>query len=162
MKCLSAIRGFIVSRIASSGASMERSVRDIVNLYNPNDPLEEAWTIPAPWYFDPRIAELERASVFSSTWQVVGRADRGGEQRAIFHRGIGGRTSRCGPRRRQPVARLLQCLPPSRSRSGHGSRRAAPNSFVVRTTAGPTESTVRLRAWSNLTASATSTAQKTV
>lgn len=53
---------------------MQRSVRDIVNLYNPNDPLESAWTIPAPWYFDTRIAELERASAFSATWQVVGRA----------------------------------------------------------------------------------------
>ncbi len=55
---------------------MERSVRDVVNLYNPHDPLEEAWTIPAPWYFDERIAALERASVFSATWQVVGRADQ--------------------------------------------------------------------------------------
>jgi choline monooxygenase len=55
---------------------MERSLREIVNLYNPRDPLERAWTIPAPWYFDPRIAELERKSVFSSTWQVVGRADQ--------------------------------------------------------------------------------------
>lgn len=54
---------------------MERSVRDIVGLYNPASPLAEAWTIPAPWYFDPRIAELERASAFGSTWQVVGRAD---------------------------------------------------------------------------------------
>ncbi len=55
---------------------MERSVRDVVNLYNPHDPLEEAWTIPAPWYFDERIAALERSSVFSATWQVVGRADQ--------------------------------------------------------------------------------------
>src|ERR1700722_2898041 len=55
---------------------MERSVRDVVNLYNPHDPLEEAWTIPASWYFDERIAALERASVFSTTWQVAGRADQ--------------------------------------------------------------------------------------
>jgi choline monooxygenase len=55
---------------------MKRTVRDVVNLYNPHDPLEEAWTIPAPWYFDPRISELERMSVFSATWQVVGRADQ--------------------------------------------------------------------------------------
>jgi choline monooxygenase len=55
---------------------MERSIREVVNLYNPYDSLEEAWTIPAPWYFDDRIAELERASVFSATWQVVGRADQ--------------------------------------------------------------------------------------
>src|SRR5882762_3161238 len=34
------------------GAVMERSVRDILNLYNPNDPLDHAWTIPSPWYFD--------------------------------------------------------------------------------------------------------------
>jgi phenylpropionate dioxygenase-like ring-hydroxylating dioxygenase large terminal subunit len=54
---------------------MERSVREVVDLYNPHDPLEEAWTIPAPWYFDERIAALEHASVFSATWQVVGRAD---------------------------------------------------------------------------------------
>ncbi|MGO9841228.1 MAG: aromatic ring-hydroxylating oxygenase subunit alpha [Candidatus Acidiferrales bacterium] len=54
---------------------MERSILEVVSLYNPASPLEEAWTIPAPWYFDPRIAALERASVFSSTWQVVGRVD---------------------------------------------------------------------------------------
>ena len=55
---------------------MERSVRDVVNLYNANNRLEEASTIPAPWYFDARIAELERASVLSGTWQVVGRVDQ--------------------------------------------------------------------------------------
>jgi len=55
---------------------MERSVREVVNLYNPHDPLEEAWTIPAPWYFDEGIAELERASVFGRTWQVLGRVDQ--------------------------------------------------------------------------------------
>jgi phenylpropionate dioxygenase-like ring-hydroxylating dioxygenase large terminal subunit len=55
---------------------MERSVRDVVNLYSPHDRLEEASTIPAPWYFDARIAELERASVFSGSWQVIGRTDQ--------------------------------------------------------------------------------------
>jgi choline monooxygenase len=63
---------------------MERSIRDVVNLYNPHDPLEEAWTIPAPWYFDERIAELERASVFSATWQVVGRTDQARENGQFF------------------------------------------------------------------------------
>jgi choline monooxygenase len=55
---------------------MERSVRDVINLYNPQDPLERAWTIPAPWYFDPRVARLEQDSVFAATWQVVGRVDQ--------------------------------------------------------------------------------------
>jgi choline monooxygenase len=52
------------------------SVLDIVNLYNPANPLEQASTIPAPWYRDPRIAELERDSVFSASWLVVGRVDQ--------------------------------------------------------------------------------------
>jgi choline monooxygenase len=52
-----------------------RSVRDVLNLYNPAEPLERAYTIPAPWYFDPRIEQLERASVFAGNWQVAGRLD---------------------------------------------------------------------------------------
>jgi len=63
---------------------MERSVRDLVDLYNPHDPLEEAWTIPAPWYFDTGIAELERASVFSATWQAVGRVNQVRENGQFF------------------------------------------------------------------------------
>ncbi len=54
----------------------ERSVREILNLYNPANPLEKASTIPAAWYFDARIAQLERDSVFASNWQVVGRLDQ--------------------------------------------------------------------------------------
>jgi choline monooxygenase len=57
-------------------AFMERSVRDLLNLYNPQDPLDHAWTIPSPWYFDKQIEELEQQSVFAKTWQVVGRADQ--------------------------------------------------------------------------------------
>jgi len=63
---------------------MARSVRDVVNLYNSDDPLEEAWTIPAPWYFDMGIAELERASVFSATWQAVGRVNQVCENGQFF------------------------------------------------------------------------------
>src|SRR5215813_12548529 len=55
---------------------MERSAESLLRLYNPNDPLEKAWTIPSPWYFDPRIADLELAGVFAGTWQVAGRADQ--------------------------------------------------------------------------------------
>ena len=55
---------------------MDPSIHDILNLYHPADLLEKASTIPAPWYRDSRIAELERTSVFSSGWQVVGRVDQ--------------------------------------------------------------------------------------
>ena len=63
---------------------MERDVRDLLNLYNPNDPLDHAWTMPSPWYFDAGIGELEQQSVFAKTWQVVGRADQVREKGNFF------------------------------------------------------------------------------
>src|SRR5579859_692039 len=54
----------------------EESLETIIESYHHAAPLEEAHTIPAPWYIDPRIAELERQTVFSQTWQVIGRADQ--------------------------------------------------------------------------------------
>lgn len=52
------------------------SVEDILARYNDHAPLAEASTIPAPWYVDQRIAELERFTVFSNSWQVIGRVDQ--------------------------------------------------------------------------------------
>ena len=69
---------------------MQRTVHDLLNLYNPSDPLERAFTIPAPWYRDPRIEELERASVFSATWQVVGRLDQVCEKGHFFTADVSG------------------------------------------------------------------------
>src|SRR3981189_3729986 len=69
---------------------MERDVRDLLNLYNPHDPLDHAWTIPSPWYFDPGIHELEEQGVFAKTWQVVGRADQVGDKGSFFTAGLGG------------------------------------------------------------------------
>jgi len=62
----------------------ERSVRDLLNLYNPANPLEKAWTIPAPWYFDERLAQLERDSVFAANWQMVGHLDQVKEPGQFF------------------------------------------------------------------------------
>src|SRR5437879_12730143 len=52
------------------------SIDHILSLYNDRAPLAEASTIPAPWYVDPRIAELEARTVFSKTWQLIGRTDQ--------------------------------------------------------------------------------------
>ena len=52
------------------------SVEQIIASYDDAAPLTEASTIPAPWYVDARIAELERQTVFSRTWQVMGRVDQ--------------------------------------------------------------------------------------
>lgn len=59
----------------------DRNVREVLNLYNPANPIEKAYTIPAPWYFDTRIERLERDSVFAANWQAVGRLDQ------VFERG---------------------------------------------------------------------------
>ena len=53
-----------------------QSIEAILASYNDKAPLSEASTIPAPWYVDPRIADLENLTVLSHTWQVLGRADQ--------------------------------------------------------------------------------------
>ena len=55
---------------------MPRSLADVVAAYNPHAPLNEASTIPADWYTDARVLELERQTVFSRSWQVAGRIDQ--------------------------------------------------------------------------------------
>jgi len=52
---------------------MPRSLPEIVGLYNDQDPLERAFTVPGVWYVNEDIAELERRAVFGRTWQVVAR-----------------------------------------------------------------------------------------
>jgi choline monooxygenase len=55
---------------------MQASLHDILATYDDKAPLAEASTIPAPWYTDPRVAELEANAVFAKTWQLVGRAEQ--------------------------------------------------------------------------------------
>ncbi len=52
------------------------TLQEILRSYDDLSPLEEAYTIPASWYVDERIAELERRQVFGGTWQVVGRVEQ--------------------------------------------------------------------------------------
>jgi choline monooxygenase len=53
-------------------ADLEAKLR----LFDAAPPLEHARTIPALWYTDAAIADLERSAVFGATWQCVGRADQ--------------------------------------------------------------------------------------
>jgi choline monooxygenase len=69
---------------------MPLNVQDVLNLYDPANPLERASTIPAPWYRDPRIEELERANVFGTTWQMVGRLDQVRDKGHFFTADIAG------------------------------------------------------------------------
>jgi choline monooxygenase len=54
----------------------QNTVHNILAAYDANAPLAEASTIPALWYVDARIAELESSAVFSKTWQMVGRVEQ--------------------------------------------------------------------------------------
>ena len=41
--------------------------------FDPRIVIEEAWTPPSSWYTDPELCELERSSVFATTWQPAAR-----------------------------------------------------------------------------------------
>jgi choline monooxygenase len=55
---------------------MDKAVPEILGAYDARRPLEQAFTIPGPWYTDPRVAALERRAVFGRAWQAVARLDQ--------------------------------------------------------------------------------------
>ena len=55
---------------------MTQPLSEVLELYNAAAPLEEAFTIPAPWYIDERVEALERDRVFARNWIAVGRLDQ--------------------------------------------------------------------------------------
>src|SRR5688572_20202843 len=55
---------------------MEQSLDHIIGLYDASAPLAQASTIPAPWYTDSRILELELRTVFRRSWLYAGRVDQ--------------------------------------------------------------------------------------
>src|SRR6202142_3110107 len=55
---------------------MDSSIENILALYDQDAPLEMAYTIPAAWYVDERVARLENRQVFGSNWIAVGRTDQ--------------------------------------------------------------------------------------
>ena len=59
-------------------------INDVLALYDEQAPLEYAYTLPAVWYIDERIARLEREQVFGSNWIAVGRADQAADAGQFF------------------------------------------------------------------------------
>ena len=55
---------------------MSRPLREILDAYDPHQPLAHASTIPAAWYIDPRVLDLEQRTVFARSWQLAGRVDQ--------------------------------------------------------------------------------------
>jgi choline monooxygenase len=52
------------------------SLKQLIKSYDPNLLLSEASTPSRFWYSDPRVLELEQRTVFSFSWQMVGRAEQ--------------------------------------------------------------------------------------
>jgi choline monooxygenase len=55
---------------------MAHSLKEIIARYDPTISLAEASTPPSAWYTDFGFFELEQQTVFSTSWQVIGRADQ--------------------------------------------------------------------------------------
>jgi choline monooxygenase len=63
---------------------MSDSLSDVLALYDEEAPLEYAYTLPAAWYVDERVARLEREQVFGNNWIAVGRADQAANAGQFF------------------------------------------------------------------------------
>ena len=55
---------------------MKPSLLEIIDSYNANASLEVASTIPASWYTDQNLYNLELQTVFANSWQLAGRVDQ--------------------------------------------------------------------------------------
>src|SRR2546428_1251825 len=55
---------------------MKPSLTEIIDSYDSSAPLAEASTIPASWYTDERIFDLENETIFSQSWQFAARIDQ--------------------------------------------------------------------------------------
>jgi choline monooxygenase len=51
-------------------------LREVVDSYDPTAALDHAYTIPASWYVDRDLYQLESRTVFANTWQLAARSDQ--------------------------------------------------------------------------------------
>ncbi len=86
---------------------------NVIRDYVPAE-LARAKTIPARWYLDPQMLELEREKVFGRTWQPVGFANEGRRTRHVFLVRNRRRTRCRRASQGRRAARVLQRVPPPR------------------------------------------------
>jgi choline monooxygenase len=55
---------------------MDNRLTTILALYDETAALKDAYTIPAPWYLDAEIAQLEQRRVFGGNWQPMARTEQ--------------------------------------------------------------------------------------
>jgi choline monooxygenase len=59
-----------------SWANVNSSLKQIIDSYDSNASLDRAFTIPASWYTNDELYQLELQSVFPHSWQMVARCDQ--------------------------------------------------------------------------------------
>jgi choline monooxygenase len=69
---------------------MADSLEHVLSQFDDAAPLAQASTIPAAWYTDSRIEALERGTVWSRTWQLVGRTAQVAEPGAFVTAEVAG------------------------------------------------------------------------
>jgi len=55
---------------------MTPDIRALIDSYNPDDPLDQAFTIPSSWYTNKDLYDLELQTVFANSWHLAGRVDQ--------------------------------------------------------------------------------------
>jgi hypothetical protein len=76
--------------LGDNAKCVQRSLRQLIDAFDPSLPLERARTIPSDWYRSPELAELERWAVFGDGWQLVARTDQLVRPGELRHRQRGG------------------------------------------------------------------------
>jgi phenylpropionate dioxygenase-like ring-hydroxylating dioxygenase large terminal subunit len=56
-------------------STTDRSCQAIIDSYDPATPLPQASTPPSSWYTVPEVYSLEQQTVFTNSWQMIGRAN---------------------------------------------------------------------------------------
>ncbi len=52
------------------------SLRSLIEAFDPELPIERAWSPPAAWFTAPEVLQLEQREVFARSWQPVARLDQ--------------------------------------------------------------------------------------
>jgi len=55
---------------------MTANLPQLIDAYDPNAPLDRAFTIPSSWYTNKDLYNLEIKTVFSNSWQYAARRDQ--------------------------------------------------------------------------------------
>ena len=95
---------------------------DALGLDEAAEALDNGWTLPARWYSDPDVAELEHQQIFARSWTLLCPEAKLASPGDHVVGQLGPRARRGHARRRGQAARLRQRLPAPRAPGGDEGR----------------------------------------